>query len=47
MHVVTDAIADGMNSKIAAMQKMACGYGNLEHLKTAIYFHCDNLDMEF
>lgn len=42
-HRVTNAIADGMNSKIATVQKMAYGFRNREHFKTAIYFHCGNL----
>ncbi len=46
-HRITNAMVEGMNSKIATVQKMAYGYRNLEHLKTAIYFHCGNLDMKF
>jgi len=44
-HHITNAIAEGLNSKIATVQKMACGYRNKEHLKTAIYFHCGNLKL--
>ncbi|MEM0133857.1 MAG: transposase [Thermoplasmatales archaeon] len=46
-HFITDAIAEGMNSKISTVQKMAYGYRNREHLRTAIYFHRGNLDMRF
>ena len=46
-HHITNAIAEGLNSKIATVQKMAYGFRNREHLKTAIYFHCGNLDMSF
>lgn len=46
-HRVTNAMAEGMNSKIVTVQKLAYGYRNLKHLKTAIYFHCGNLDMGF
>ena len=46
-HHITNAIAEGINSKIATVQKMAYGYRNKEHMKTAIYFHCGNLDMGF
>lgn len=46
-HRITNAIAEGMNSKIATVQKMAYGYRNMEHMKVAIYFHCGNLDMRF
>ena len=44
-HHITNAIAEGLNSKIATVQKMAYGYRNKEHLKTAIYFHCGNLQL--
>ena len=44
-HHITNAVAEGLNSKIATVQKMAYGYRNKEHLKTAIYFHCGNLKL--
>ena len=44
-HRITNAVAEGMNSKIATIQKMAYGYRNKEHFKTAIYFHCGNLQL--
>jgi transposase len=39
-HRVTNAVAEGLNSKIATVQKRACGFRNVEHFKTAVYFHC-------
>ncbi|MEM3267433.1 MAG: transposase [Conexivisphaerales archaeon] len=36
-HHITNAIAEGMNSKISTVQKMAYGYCNREHLRTAIF----------
>ena len=45
VHWITNAIAEGLNSKIATMQKMAYGYRNKEHFKIAIYFHCGNLQL--
>ena len=45
IHRITNAIAEGMNSKIATIQKMAYGYRNKDHFKTAIYFHCGNLQL--
>jgi transposase len=45
IHRITNAIAEGMNSMIATIQKMAYGYRNKEHFKTAIYFHCGNLQL--
>ncbi|EQD54371.1 transposase IS204/IS1001/IS1096/IS1165 family protein, partial [mine drainage metagenome] len=45
IHRITNAIAEGMNSKIATIQKMAYGFRNKEHFRTAIYFHCGNLQL--
>jgi transposase len=44
-HRITNARAEGINSKIALIEKMAYGYRNKEHLKTAIYFRCGNLQL--
>lgn len=44
-HRITNAVAEGMNSKIATIQKRACGFRNPEHFKTAVYFHCGGLDL--
>ncbi len=44
-HHITNARAEGINSKIALIEKMAFGYRNRENLKTAIYFRCGNLDL--
>ena len=35
----------GINSMIALIENMAFGYRNREHLKTAIYFRCGNLQI--
>ena len=45
IHRITNARAEGFNSKIALIEKMAYGYRNQEQLKTAIYFRCGNLDL--
>ena len=45
IHRITSARAEGINSKIALIEKMAYGYRNKEHLKTAIYFRCGNLQL--
>ena len=42
-HRVTNAKTEGINSRIALIEKMASGYRNKEHLKTAIYFRCGDL----
>jgi transposase len=44
-HRITNAASEGLNSKIEAIKKMACGFRNVEHFKTAIYFHCGGLDL--
>jgi transposase len=42
---VTNAVAEGLNSKIMAIKRRACGYRNKEHFKIAIYFFCGKLDL--
>lgn len=42
---ITNAVAEGLNSKIATIQKRACGYRNRDHFKIAVYFHCGGLDL--
>jgi transposase len=44
-HRVTNAVAEGLNSKIATIQKRACGFRNRDHFKIAVYFHCGGLDL--
>lgn len=44
-HRVTNATAEGINSKIQTIKQMACGYRNREHYRMAIYFHCGGLDL--
>ena len=42
---ITNAAAEGLNSKIQTIKKMAYGYRNPEHFKTAIFFHCGGLHL--
>lgn len=42
-HRITNAVAEGLNSKIATVQKRACGFRNPEHFKIAVMFHCGGL----
>ena len=42
---ITNATAEGLNSKIQTIKKMAYGYRNREHFKTAIFFHCGGLQL--
>jgi transposase len=44
-HPITNAVAEGLNSKIQTIKKMAYGFRNREHFKTAIYFHCGGLQL--
>ena len=44
-HRITNAKAEGINSKIALIEKMAYGFRNRRHLMTAIYFKCGKLDL--
>jgi len=42
---ITNATAEGLNSKIQMVKMMACGFRNRDHYRTAIYFHCGGLDL--
>lgn len=44
-HRITNAVAEGLNSKIATVQKKACGYRNPNNFKIAVYFHCGGLNL--
>ncbi len=44
-HGITNAVAEGMNSKIMAIKRRVGGYRNCENFKTAIYFYCGGLDL--
>ena len=44
-HRITNAVAEGLNSKIATVQKRACGYRNPDNFKIAVYFHCGGLSL--
>ena len=44
-HRTTNAVAEGFNSRIATVQKRACGFRNRDHFKIAIYFHFGGLDL--
>lgn len=44
-HRITNAVSEGLNSKIQTIKKMACGFRNQENFKTAIFFHCGGLDL--
>jgi transposase len=43
-HRITNALVEGLNSKIEKVKRFACGYRNRDHYRMAIYFHCGGLD---
>jgi transposase len=44
-HFITNAVAEGLNSKIMSIKRRAGGFRNPENFKTAIYFHCGALSL--
>jgi transposase len=44
-HGITNAVAEGINSKIQAIKRRVGGYRNKENYKTAIYFYCGGLKL--
>ncbi|MCP4649768.1 MAG: ISL3 family transposase [PVC group bacterium] len=44
-HRITNALGESLNGKIEKVKRLACGFRNREHYKTAIYFHCGGLDL--
>lgn len=44
-HHVTNALGESLNAKIEKVKRLACGFRNREHYKTAIYFHCGGLEL--
>jgi transposase len=44
-HRITNAVSEGLNSKIQPIKKMAYDFRNKDHFKTAIFFHCGGLDL--
>jgi transposase len=44
-HGITNGLTEAINSNIEKVKRMACGFRNREHYRTAIYFHCGGLDV--
>jgi transposase len=44
-HPITNATAEGLNSKIQTLKKRANRFRSMANFKTAIYFHCGGLDL--
>ena len=43
--IITNAVAEGINSKIMAIKRRVGGYRNRQNSKTAIYFYCGGLNV--
>jgi transposase len=41
----TNALAEGINSRIQWIKKMACGFRNRERFRQVILFHLGGLDL--
>ena len=44
-HPITNALSEGLNSKIQWVKYTARGFRNFDHFVDAIYFHCGGLDL--
>jgi transposase len=44
VHGITNAVAEGIQSKIMPIKRRVGGYRNRGNLKKAIYFYCGGLD---
>ena len=44
-HSITNAVAEGINSKIMSIKRRVGGFRNVENFKTAIFFYCGGLDL--
>jgi transposase len=44
-HRITNAVTEGLNSKIQTVKQMACGFRNRKNYRKAILFHCGGLDL--
>lgn len=44
-HGITNAVAEGMNSKIMSIKRRVGGFRNRENFKTAVFFYCGGLQL--
>jgi len=44
-HGITNAVVEGMNSKIISIKARVGGFRNVKNFKTAILFRCGGLDL--
>jgi transposase len=45
-HRITNAVAEGLNSKIMSIKRRARGFRNPANFKVAIFFYCGGLDLQ-
>ena len=45
-HRLTNAVSEGLNSKIMSIKRRARGFRNPENFKIAIFFYCGGLDLQ-
>jgi len=45
LHKISNAVTEGLNSKIQSVKANARGFRNFEHYRIAILFHCGKLNM--
>jgi len=45
-HRITNAVAEGMNSKIMSIKQRVGGFRNRQKFKTAIFFYCGGLSLD-
>ncbi len=44
-HEITNAVAEGINSKVQSIKRRVGGFRNKQNYKTAIFFYCGGLDL--
>ena len=44
-HRITNAVSEGLNSKIQAIKHHAYGFRSWDHFEIAIWFHCGGLEL--
>lgn len=44
-HWITNAVSEGLNSKIMSIKRRVGGFRNIDNFKAAIYFYCGGLDL--
>ncbi|MDM4018505.1 transposase [Roseiconus lacunae] len=44
-HRITNAVAEGINSKIMSIKRWVGGFRNIGNFQIATFFHCGGLDL--